>query len=89
MGNIVFTLVMFLNNGTSYTAAVYPTQESCHKAAQGVNLDLRDNPDRFRVGVACVPTNQITMQDVQRQMQELFVIVRDLDSDQGRVTPCQ
>lgn len=89
MGNIVFTLVMFLDNGSSYTAAVYPTQESCRHAAQGVNRDLREHPERFKVGVACVPSNQVTVQDIRTQMQELFTVVKELDISQGRITPCQ
>ena len=89
MGNIVFTLVMFLDNGTSYTAAVYHTQESCRHAARSVNQDLRDKPERFKIGVACVHSNQVTMQDIQTQMRELFTVIKDLDTTQGRVTPCQ
>lgn len=88
MGTIVFSLVMFLNNGTSHTAAVYPTLESCRSAAQQVHLDLAKNPDRFRVGVACIPSNQVSVQDIHRQMTELFSVIKQVDQTQGLVPNC-
>ena len=68
--------------------AVYPTQEACQAVARTVRDQLRKTPNQTTIGIACVPTNQITAQDVEQQMQALMRIMRNFDPDTGKVPDC-
>lgn len=87
MGTIVFSLIMFLQDRLE-PLATYPTQEACQAVARTVRDQLREPPNQTTIGIACVPTNQVTAQDVERQMQSLMRIIRDFDSTTGRVNDC-
>jgi len=87
MGTIVFSLIMFLQDRL-VPLATYPTQEACQAVARTVRDQLRETPNQTTVGIACVPTNQITVQDVEQQMQALMRIMRDFDPDTGKVPDC-
>lgn len=68
--------------------AVYPTQEACQAVARSVRDQLRETPNQTTVGVACVPTNQVTAQDVEQQMRSLMRIMRNFDHNTGKVEDC-
>lgn len=87
MGTIAFSLIMFLQDRLE-PLATYPTQEACQAVARSVRDQLRETPNQTTVGIACVPTNQITAQDVEQQMKSLIKIVRDFERDTGRVDDC-
>ena len=87
MGTTVFALIMFLQDRLQ-PLATYPTQEACVAVAKTVRDQLRETPNQTTVGIACVPTTQITPADVSEQMRALMQIVKDFDKDTGRVDHC-
>lgn len=87
MGSTVFALIMFLQDRLE-PLATYPTQEACQAVARSVRDQLRETPNQTTVGVACVPTNQITARDVEQQMRALMRIIRDFDSTTGKINDC-
>lgn len=87
MGTIAFALIMFLQDRLE-SLATYPTQEACQAVARSVRDQLRETPNQTTIGIACVPTTQITARDVEQQMQSLMRIMRDFDRDIGRVADC-
>ena len=87
MGTTVFALIMFLHDRLE-PLATYPTQEACMAVARTVRDQLRETPNQTTVGIACVPTNQITAQDVEQQMRALMRVVRDFDYTTGRINDC-
>lgn len=87
MGTTVFALIMFLQDRLE-PLATYPTQEACMAVARSVRSQLMETANQTTVGVACVPTNQITANDVEQQMKSLMKIVRDFERDTGRVDDC-
>ena len=87
MGTIAFSLIMFLQDRLE-PLATYPTQEACMAVARTVKTQLMENPNQSNIGIACVPTNQITARDVEQQMQALMRIMRDFDSTTGKVSDC-
>lgn len=68
--------------------ATYPTPEACQAVARTVRDQLRETPNQTTIGIACVPTNQITAQDVEQQMRALMRIMRDFDAETGKVSDC-
>ncbi len=87
MGTIAFSLIMFLQDRLE-PLATYPTQEACQAVARTVRDQLRETPNQTTIGIACVPTTQITAQDVEQQMRALMRIMRDFDPDTGKVPDC-
>ena len=87
MGTTVFALIMFLHDRME-PLATYPTQEACMAVAKTVRDQLRETPNQTTVGIACVPTNQITTQDVEQQMRALMRVIQDFDKTTGRVHDC-
>ena len=87
MGTIVFSLIMFLQDRLE-PLATYPTQEACQAVARTVRDQLRETPNQTTIGIACVPTNQITAQDVEQQMRALMRIMREFDPETGKVPDC-
>ena len=87
MGTIAFSLIMFLQDRL-VPLATYPTQEACQAAARTVRDQLRETPNQTTIGIACVPTNQITAQDVEQQMRALMRIMREFDPETGKVPDC-
>ena len=87
MGTTVFALIMFLHDRLE-PLATYPTQEACMAVAKTVRDQLRETPNQTTVGIACMPTNQITTQDVEQQMRALMRVVQDFDKTTGRVHDC-
>ena len=87
MGTIVFSLIMFLQDRLE-PLATYPTQEACQAVARTVRDQLREIPNQTTIGIACVPTNQITAQDVEQQMRALMRIMREFDPETGKVPDC-
>jgi hypothetical protein len=87
VGTTAFALIMFLQDRLE-PLATYPTQEACMVVARTVRDQLRETPNQTTVGIACVPTNQITAQDVEQQMRALMRVIRDFDQDTGRIEPC-
>ncbi len=87
MGTIAFSLIMFLQDRLQ-PLATYPTQEACMAVAKTVREQLRETPNQTTVGIACVPTTQITPADVSQQMRALMQIIREFDTTTGRVDDC-
>ena len=87
MGTTVFALLMFLQDRLQ-PLATYPTQEACMAVAKTVREQLRETPNQTTVGIACVPTTQITPADVSQQMRALMRVVRDFDATTGRINDC-
>lgn len=87
VGTTVFALIMFMQDRLE-PLATYPTQEACMAVAKTVRDQLRETPNQTTVGIACVPTNQITAQDVEQQMRSLIRIMRNFDSTTGKVSDC-
>ena len=87
MGTIAFSLIMFLQDRL-VPLATYPTQEACQAAARTVRDQLRETPNQTTIGIACVPTNQITAQDVAQQMRALMTIIQEFDPTTGKVPDC-
>lgn len=88
MGTTVFALLMFLQDRLE-PLATYPTQEACMAVAKTVRDQLRETPNQTTVGIACVPTTQITPADVSQQMRALMTVIKEFDSTTGRVDNCQ
>jgi hypothetical protein len=87
MGTIVFSLIMFLQDRLQ-PLATYPTQEACMAVAKTVREQLRETPNQTTVGIACVPTTQITPADVSQQMRALMQVIQEFDSTTGRIDDC-
>ena len=87
MGTTVFALLMFLQDRLE-PMATYPTQEACMAVAKAVREQLKETPNQTTVGMACVPTTQITPADVSKQMRALMTIIREFDSTTGKVPDC-
>jgi hypothetical protein len=87
IGTTVFALIMFLHDRME-TLATYPTQEACVAVAKVVRDQLRETPNQTTVGMACVPTTQITPADVSQQMRALMQIIQEFDTTTGRVDDC-
>lgn len=87
VGTTAFALIMFLQDRLE-PLATYPTQEACTAVARTVRDQLRETPNQTTVGIACVPTNQITAQDVEQQMRALMRVIRNFDQDTGRIESC-
>ena len=87
MGTTVFALLMFLQDRLQ-PLATYPTQEACMAVAKTVREQLRETPNQTTVGIACVPTTQITPADVSQQMRALMQIIQEFDDTTGRVDNC-
>ena len=87
MGTTVFALIMFLHDRLE-PLATYPTQEACTAVARTVREQLRETPNQTTVGIACVPTNQITAQDVEQQMRALMRVIKDFDANTGKIDDC-
>ena len=87
MGTIAFSLIMFLQDRLE-PLATYATQEACQAVARTVRDQLRETPNQTTIGIACVPTNQITAQDVEQQMRALMRIMREFDPETGKVPDC-
>jgi len=75
MGTTVFALLMFLQDRLQ-PLATYPTQEACMAVAKTVREQLKETPNQTTVGIACVPTTQITPEDVSQQMRALMQAIR-------------
>lgn len=87
MGTTVFALIMFLHDRLE-PLATYPTQEACTAVARTVRDQLKETPNQTTVGIACVPTNQITAQDVEQQMRALMRVIKDFDTNTGKIDDC-
>jgi hypothetical protein len=87
MGTTVFALLMFLQDRLQ-PLATYPTQEACMAVAKTVREQLKETPNQTTVGIACVPTTQITTADVSQQMRALMQIIQEFDSTTGRIDDC-
>lgn len=87
IGTTVFALLMLLQDSLQ-PVATYPTQEACMAVARTVREQLRETPNQTTVGIACVPTTQITPADVSQQMLALMRIIKDFDATTGRVDDC-
>lgn len=72
----MFALIMFLHDRLE-PLATYPTHEACMAVAKTVRDQLKETPNQTTVGMACVPTNQITAQDVGHQMRALMQIIEE------------
>ena len=87
MGTTVFALIMFLHDRLE-PLATYPTQEACTAVARTVRDQLRETPNQTTVGIACVPTTQITPADVGQQMRALMRVIQEFDSTTGKQDDC-
>ena len=87
IGTTVFALLMLLQDSLQ-PVATYPTQEACMAVAKAVREQLRETPNQTTVGMACVPTTQITPADVSQQMRALMTIIREFDANTGKVPDC-
>ena len=87
IGTTVFALLMLLQDSLQ-PVATYPTQEACMAVAKAVREQLRETPNQTTVGMACVPTTQITPADVSQQMRALMTIIQEFDPTTGKVPDC-
>lgn len=85
---LIFSLMLFMPGGNTEVMATFATQEACVAQAQRVSRELKDLSDAHSVGVACVPTNQWDLDQVQTQMSQLMTVMRDLTTAEGRVNDC-
>ena len=80
--------MLFMPGGNTEVMATFTTQEACVAQAQRVASELKDLGEPHQVGVACVPTNQWDLDQVQNQMRQLMTVMRDLTTAEGRVNDC-
>lgn len=85
---LIFSLMLFMPGGNTEVMSTFPTHESCVVQAQRVASELRDLGDPHSVGVACVPTNQWDLNQVQNQMIQLMTVMRNFTTEEGRVNDC-
>jgi len=74
IGTIFYSLTLILNNQVS-TVATFQTLEPCRKEMVRLNSELQNT----NVKAVCVPTNQISIEEVEVQMQHLLNVVKNFD----------
>jgi len=85
---LIFSLMLFMPGGQTQVMATFSTSEACVVQAQRVASELKDLRDPHSVGVACVPTNQLDINQVQHQMTQLMTVMRNLTTAEGRINDC-
>jgi hypothetical protein len=68
LSHIVYALVIVGSNGSEQVYAQFPTREWCVAEAQRV---IEQGPSAY-----CFPTNQLTQDDIQRQFDQMMVLMR-------------
>ena len=68
LGNLIYALVIVGSGGQETLAANFPNRELCMAEAQRV---IEQGPSAY-----CFPTNQMTQADIQRQFDQMMVLMR-------------
>ena len=68
LSHIVYALVIVGSNGSEQVYAHFPTREWCAAEAQRV---IEQGPSAY-----CFPTNQQTQEDIQKQFDNMMVLMR-------------
>jgi hypothetical protein len=68
LSHIVYALVIVGSNGDERVYAQFPTRDWCVAEAQRV---IEQGPSAY-----CFPTNQPTQEDIQRQFDQMMVLMR-------------
>ena len=66
--SLIYALVIVGQNGQETLAAHFPNREICYAEAQRV---IEQGPSAY-----CFPTNQATQDDIQRQFDQMMVLMR-------------
>jgi hypothetical protein len=68
LGNLIYALVIVGQTGQDTLVAHFPNREICMAEAQRV---IEQGPSAY-----CFPTNQMTQADIQRQFDQMMVLMR-------------
>ena len=68
LGNLIYALVIVGQTGQDTLVAHFPNREICMAEAQRV---IEQGPSAY-----CFPTNQMTQEDIQRQFDQMMVLLR-------------
>ena len=68
LGNLIYALVIVGSGGQETLAANFETRELCMAEAQRV---IEQGPSAY-----CFPTNQMTQADIQRQFDDMRVLLK-------------
>ena len=68
VSNLIYALVIVGSGGQETLAANFPNRQICMAEAQRV---IEQGPSAY-----CFPTNQITQADIQRQFDEMMVLIK-------------